>query len=48
MQPGDVPITYAESKSFEDDYDFRPTINIKDGLEKFAKWYAQHYFNINK
>ncbi len=43
MQPGDVPITYADSKALEDDYDFRPTIGIKAGLRKFAAWYKEYY-----
>ena len=43
MQPGDVPITYADSKALEDDYGFRPTINIREGLRRFAEWYAGYY-----
>ena len=43
MQPGDVPVTYADSKALEDDYGFRPTIGIRDGLRKFAEWYAGYY-----
>lgn len=43
MQPGDVPITYADSKALEDDYGFRPTIGIREGLRKFAEWYAGYY-----
>lgn len=43
MQPGDVPITYADSKALEDDYGFRPNIDIREGLRKFAEWYAQFY-----
>lgn len=39
MQPGDVPVTYADSKALEDDYGFRPTIGIREGLGKFADWY---------
>ena len=39
MQPGDVPVTYADSKALEDDYGFRPTIGIREGLRKFAEWY---------
>ena len=39
MQPGDVPVTYADSKALEDDYGFRPTIGIREGLGKFAEWY---------
>ena len=43
MQPGDVPVTYADSKALEDDYGFRPTISIREGLRKFAQWYAEYY-----
>ena len=43
MQPGDVPVTYADSKGLEDDYGFKPTIGIREGLGKFAKWYKEYY-----
>ncbi len=43
MQPGDVPVTYADSKGLEDDYGFRPTIGIREGLRKFAEWYKEYY-----
>ena len=43
MQPGDVPVTYADGKALEDDYGFRPTIGIREGLRKFAEWYAGYY-----
>ena len=43
MQPGDVPVTYADSKALERDYDFRPAISIKEGLSNFAKWYKHFY-----
>ena len=43
MQPGDVPVTYADSKGLEDDYGFKPTIGIRDGLGKFAEWYKEYY-----
>lgn len=43
MQPGDVPITYADSKVLEKDYGFKPTINIRTGLRKFAEWYKEYY-----
>ena len=42
MQPGDVPVTYADSKALEDDYGFRPEINIREGLGRFAKWYKEY------
>ena len=40
MQPGDVPVTYADSTALERDYGFTPTIGIREGLRKFAEWYA--------
>jgi nucleoside-diphosphate-sugar epimerase len=43
MQPGDVPVTYADSKGLEDDYGFRPTIGIREGLRRFAEWYKDYY-----
>ena len=43
MQPGDVPVTYADSKALEEDYGFRPAINIREGLRKFAEWYKSYY-----
>ena len=43
MQPGDVPVTYADSKGLEEDYGFRPTIGIRVGLRRFAEWYKEYY-----
>ncbi len=43
MQPGDVPVTYADSTGLERDYGFRPTIGIREGLRKFAEWYKAYY-----
>lgn len=43
MQPGDVPVTYADSTGLERDYGFRPTIGIREGLRRFAEWYAEYY-----
>lgn len=43
MQPGDVPVTYADSKRLEVDYGFKPTIGIREGLRKFAEWYKEYY-----
>lgn len=42
MQPGDVPVTFADSKALEEDYGFRPSINIREGLRKFAEWYKEY------
>ena len=43
MQPGDVPVTYADSAALERDYGFTPSIGIREGLRKFAEWYAKYY-----
>ena len=43
MQPGDVPITFADSSEFEREYKFTPKINIRDGLRSFAEWFAKYY-----
>lgn len=43
MQPGDVPVTYADSTALEQDYGFTPKIGIREGLRAFAEWYAEYY-----
>ena len=43
MQPGDVPITYADTSALERDFDFRPNTSLRDGLRKFAQWYTEFY-----
>ena len=43
MQPGDVPLTYADSAALERDFGFRPMIGIREGLRKFAIWYKEYY-----
>ncbi len=43
MQPGDVPVTYADSSALEQDYGFTPKIGIREGLRKFAEWYKEYY-----
>ena len=43
MQPGDVPVTYADSTGLERDYGFKPSIGIREGLRKFAEWYKDYY-----
>lgn len=43
MQPGDVPVTYADSEALERDYGFTPTIGIREGLRRFAEWYKSYY-----
>lgn len=45
MQPGDVPLTYADSKALEEDYGFKPEIGIREGLRKFCEWYKAYYKN---
>ena len=45
MQPGDVPVTYADSAALERDYGFTPSIGIRDGLRRFAEWYAAYSRN---
>ena len=42
MQPGDVPVTYADSEALERDYGFTPKIGIRQGLRKFAEWYQAY------
>lgn len=42
MQPGDVPVTYADSAALERDYGFTPKIGIREGLRRFAEWYAEY------
>ena len=43
MQPGDVPITYADTTPLEMDFGFKPSTSLRDGLQKFAEWYAQNH-----
>ncbi|MGN0747550.1 MAG: NAD-dependent epimerase/dehydratase family protein [Aristaeellaceae bacterium] len=43
MQPGDVPVTYADSAALERDFGFTPKIGIREGLRKFAEWYRAFY-----
>ena len=43
MQPGDVPITYADTKKLEEDINFKPSTSLREGLKKFAKWYKEYY-----
>jgi len=43
MQPGDVPVTYADTTPLERDYGFRPATPLREGLRKFAKWYKEFY-----
>ena len=43
MQPGDVPVTYADTTPLEKDFGFKPSTSLRDGLRNFAKWYADYY-----
>lgn len=43
MQPGDVPITYADTAPLERDYGFKPSTSLRDGLRQFAEWYRKFY-----
>lgn len=45
MQPGDVPITYADTSALEKDYGFKPSTSLREGLRKFAEWYKEFYIN---
>ena len=47
MQPGDVPITYADTDALERDYGFKPSTSLRDGLRKFSKWYKEFYMEEN-
>ena len=43
MQPGDVPVTYADTSALERDYGYKPSTSLRDGLRAFAEWYAGFY-----
>lgn len=43
MQPGDVPVTYADTSALERDFGFKPGTSLRDGLRKFAEWYKAFY-----
>lgn len=43
MQPGDVPVTYADTTPLEQDFGFKPATSLKDGLRVFAEWYAKFH-----
>ena len=43
MQPGDVPITYADTTPLEKDFGFKPSTSLRTGLRNFAKWYKEFY-----
>ena len=43
MQPGDVPVTYADTSALERDFGFKPSTSLREGLRAFAQWYAGYY-----
>ena len=43
MQPGDVPVTYADTTPLERDFGFKPSTTLREGLRKFAEWYKEFY-----
>lgn len=43
MQPGDVPITYADTSALEKDFEYKPGTDLRKGLREFAEWYADFY-----
>lgn len=48
MQPGDVPVTYADTGRLERDYGFRPRTGLREGLRAFAEWYREYYGKSGK
>ena len=48
MQPGDVPVTFADVTPLERDFGFRPSTSLRDGLREFAKWYKDYYLTNDK
>ena len=43
MQPGDVPVTFADTTPLEDDFGYKPNTPLREGLRKFSEWYKQYY-----
>ena len=43
MQPGDVPVTYADTAPLEEDFGFKPATPLREGLRRFARWYKEYY-----
>ena len=43
MQPGDVPVTFADTSRLEEDFGFKPNTSLREGLRRFAEWYAMRY-----
>ena len=43
MQPGDVPVTYADVTALQEDFGYKPNTSLRQGLRNFAEWYATYY-----
>lgn len=43
MQPGDVPVTYADTSALEADFGYKPSTSLREGLRRFAEWYKEFY-----
>ena len=43
MQPGDVPVTYADTQALQEDFDYCPKTDLRTGLRNFAQWYQEFY-----
>lgn len=48
MQPGDVPVTYADTSALEADFGFKPNTTLREGLKRFAIWYKDFYMMEGK
>lgn len=48
MQPGDVPVTYADTSALERDFGFKPSTSLREGLRRFAQWYKEFYIEGEK
>lgn len=48
MQPGDVPVTYADTTPLEEDFGFKPSTSLREGLRSFAEWYVTYYGAFNQ
>lgn len=48
MQPGDVPVTYADTSALERDFGFKPGTSLREGLRRFAQWYGEFYIDGKK
>lgn len=46
MQPGDVPVTFADTEPLERDFGFKPHTPLREGLRKFAEWYKEFYMGV--